>query len=117
MCILCQQTSPKRWFGNRTMASFCDVTNSAQQIQMTTLCRWMNPPMKSFCVRHWSLRGAMSLLSVSFAIFRVYLIQIFFESKYSKKLLIFGFKYWRIRIHRIRYMHPYSWYEESTPAV
>ena len=29
MCILCQQTSPKRWFGNRTMTSFCDVTNSA----------------------------------------------------------------------------------------
>jgi len=53
ICILCQQTSPKRWFGNRTMTSFCDVTNSAHQIQMTTLCRWMNSPMKSFCVRHW----------------------------------------------------------------
>jgi len=53
MCILCQQTSPKRWFGNRTMTSNCDVTNSAHQIQMTTLCHWMNPPMKSFCVRHW----------------------------------------------------------------
>ena len=53
MCILCQQTSPKRWFGNRTMTSFCDVTNSTHQIQMTTLCRWMKPPMKSFCVRHW----------------------------------------------------------------
>ena len=45
MCILRQQTSPKRWFGNRTMMSFCDVTNSAHQIQMTTLCRWMNPPL------------------------------------------------------------------------
>ena len=57
MCILCQQTSPKRWFGNRTMMSFCDVTNSAHQIQMTTLCRWMKPPpMKSFCVRHWARR-------------------------------------------------------------
>jgi len=44
MCILCQQTSPKRWFGNRTMTSFCDVTNSAHRIQMTTLCRWMKPP-------------------------------------------------------------------------
>ena len=44
MCVLCQQTLPKRWFGNRTMTSFCDVTNSAHQIQMTTLCRWMNPP-------------------------------------------------------------------------
>ena len=53
MCILCQQTSPKRWFGNTTMTSFCDVTNSAHQIQMTTLCHWMKlPPMKSFCVRH-----------------------------------------------------------------
>ena len=44
MCILCQQTSPKRWFGNRTMTSFCDVTNSAHQIQMATLCRWMKTP-------------------------------------------------------------------------
>jgi len=24
------------------------------QIQMTTICHWMNPPMKIFCVRHWS---------------------------------------------------------------
>jgi len=44
MCILCQQTSTKRWFGNRTMTSFRDVTNSAHQMQMTTLCRWMKPP-------------------------------------------------------------------------
>jgi len=44
MCILCQQTSPKRWFGDRIMTSFCDITNSAHQIQMTTLCRWMKPP-------------------------------------------------------------------------
>ena len=36
MCILCQQTSPKRWFGNRTMTSFYDVTNSAHQIQKNT---------------------------------------------------------------------------------
>jgi len=48
MCILCQQTSPKRWFGNRTITSFCDVTNSAHQIQMTTLCRWMKPPHEKF---------------------------------------------------------------------
>jgi len=54
-CILCQQTSPKRWFGNRTMTSNCDVTNTADQIQMTTLCHWMKAlPMKIFCVRHWS---------------------------------------------------------------
>ena len=43
MCILCQQTSPKCLFGNRTMTSFCDVTNSAHQIQITTLCHWMKP--------------------------------------------------------------------------
>jgi len=29
-----------------------DVTISAHQIQMTTLCHWMKPPMKIFCVRH-----------------------------------------------------------------
>jgi len=52
MLILCQQTSPKRWFGNMTM-THCDVTNSAHQIQMTTIRRGMNPPMKIFCVRHW----------------------------------------------------------------
>ena len=46
-CMLCQRTSLKRWFGNRTMTSNCDVTNSAHQIQMTTLCHWMNrPPWK-----------------------------------------------------------------------
>jgi len=46
MCILFQQTSPKRWFGNRTITSNCDVTNSAHQIKMTTLCHWMTPPWK-----------------------------------------------------------------------
>jgi len=35
--------SLKHWFGNRTMTSNCDVTNSTQQIQMTTLCHWMKP--------------------------------------------------------------------------
>ena len=60
MCILCQQTSPKRWFGNRTMTSNCDVTISAHQIKMTTLCRWMNPLMKIICVRHWQQRNAQS---------------------------------------------------------
>jgi len=34
MCILCQQTSPKRWFGNRTTTSKCDVIISAHQIQI-----------------------------------------------------------------------------------
>ena len=35
------------------MTSNCDVTNSAHQTQMTTICHWMNPPMKIFCVRCW----------------------------------------------------------------
>jgi len=48
MCILCQQTSPKRWFGNKTMTSNCDVTNSAHQIQMTTLRHWKKPPHEKF---------------------------------------------------------------------
>jgi len=26
--LLCQQTSPKRWFGNMEMTLNCDVTNS-----------------------------------------------------------------------------------------
>ena len=34
------------------MTSNCDVTNSAHQIQMTSICHWMKPPMESFCVRH-----------------------------------------------------------------
>jgi len=52
MCILCQQTSPKRWYGNMTMTSNCDVTSSACQIKMTTICHWMKPPTKIFCLRH-----------------------------------------------------------------
>jgi len=43
-CMLCQRTLLKRWFGNRTVTSNCDVTNSPHQIQMTTLCHWMKPP-------------------------------------------------------------------------
>jgi len=35
--LLCQQTSPKRWFGNMEMTSIVDVTNSAHQTQMTTM--------------------------------------------------------------------------------
>jgi len=35
------------------MTSNCDVTNSAHQIKMTTICHWMKSPMKIFCVRHW----------------------------------------------------------------
>jgi len=33
------------------MASNCDVTNSAHQIQMITVC-WMKPP-QIFCVHHY----------------------------------------------------------------
>jgi len=46
-------TPPKSLLGNMNMTSNCDVTNSTHQIQMTTLCHWMKPPMKIFCVRHW----------------------------------------------------------------
>jgi len=38
----------KTWIGNRTMTSNCDVTISAHQIQMTTLCHWMKPPPWKF---------------------------------------------------------------------
>jgi len=52
ICILCQQTSPKRWFGNMNMTSNCGVTNNAHQIKITTtICYWMNHPMKIFYVR------------------------------------------------------------------
>jgi len=35
------------------MTSNYDVTNSAHQTQMTTICHWMKPPpMEIFCVRH-----------------------------------------------------------------
>ena len=44
ICILCQKTSSKRWFGNMNMTSNCDVTNSGHQMQMTTTCHWMTPP-------------------------------------------------------------------------
>jgi len=47
-CMLCPRTSLKRWFGNRTMTSNCDVTNSAHHIQMTTLCHWMKPLHENF---------------------------------------------------------------------
>ena len=38
---LCKQTSPKHWFGNMTITSNYDVTNSAHQIQLTTICHRM----------------------------------------------------------------------------
>jgi len=42
--ILCQQTSPKHWFGNMHMMPNCDVTNNTHQMQKTTTCHWMKPP-------------------------------------------------------------------------
>ena len=44
----CQQTSPKRWFGSMTLASNCEVTHSAHQIQMTAICHWMKPHNENF---------------------------------------------------------------------
>jgi len=48
ICILCQQTTLKRWFGNMNTTSNNDVTNSALQIQMTTMCHLMKPPPWKF---------------------------------------------------------------------
>jgi len=39
----------KHWFGNMNMTSNCDVPNNAHQIQMTTICHWMKPPVQIFC--------------------------------------------------------------------
>jgi len=46
--LLYQQTSPKHWFGKMEMTSNCDVTNSAHQIQMTTLWPWTKTPHENF---------------------------------------------------------------------
>ena len=37
ICMLCQQTSPKHWFANVNMTSYCDVTNSVYPITKTTI--------------------------------------------------------------------------------
>jgi len=37
ICMLCQQTSPKRWFANVNMTSYCDITNSLYPVTMTTI--------------------------------------------------------------------------------
>ena len=55
ICLLCQQTSPKRWMGNVKMASDCEVTKSAYQVQMTTICHWMKPAHENFLRTHWPL--------------------------------------------------------------
>ena len=35
--MLCEETSPKRWFANVNMTSCCDVTNSVYPVTMTTI--------------------------------------------------------------------------------
>ena len=37
ICTLCQETSPKRWFANVNMTSYCDVTNIVYLVTMTTI--------------------------------------------------------------------------------
>ena len=46
--LLCQESSPKRWFGNMEMTSNCDVTNSAHQKQITTIWPWTKSPHENF---------------------------------------------------------------------
>jgi len=46
--VLCQQTSPKRWFGNMNITSNCDVTKTAHHKQMTTICHRMKAPHENF---------------------------------------------------------------------
>jgi len=43
ICILCEQTSPKRCFGKHDHGVKLWRTNSAHQIQMTAICHWMKP--------------------------------------------------------------------------
>ena len=37
ICMLCQQTPPKRWFANVNMTSYYDVTNNVFPVTMTTI--------------------------------------------------------------------------------
>jgi len=37
ICMLCQQTSPKRWSGNVNMASYSDATNNVYPVTMITI--------------------------------------------------------------------------------
>jgi len=39
VCMLCQQTSPKRWFANVNMALFCDVIKSVYSVTTMTTQR------------------------------------------------------------------------------
>ena len=87
ICILCQQTLPKRWFGNMNMLSNCDVTNSAHQKQMTTICHWMNPPMKIFCVHHWFRQTGLTVFGIDSGIGFIVKTH---KKKISKLLLLSG---------------------------
>jgi len=37
ICMLYQKPSPKRWFANVNMTSYCDVTNIVYPVTMTTI--------------------------------------------------------------------------------
>jgi len=65
---VCKQTSPTRWFGNMNMTSTCDDTNSAHQLQMTTMCHWMKSPSWKFSACATALNSWLdpSLLPTSF---------------------------------------------------
>jgi len=38
ICMLCKQTSPKLWFANVNITSYCDVTDRVYPGTMTTIC-------------------------------------------------------------------------------
>ena len=66
-------TLSKHWFGNRNMTSNCDVTNSAHQIQITTIRHFMKPPWKIYAYANglWNCPDSDSnwfyrILSVSY---------------------------------------------------
>ena len=46
--LLCQQTSPKRWFGNMEMASNCDVSNSTPNTNDHRMTLNQTPPPWKF---------------------------------------------------------------------
>ena len=48
MCILCQQTSPKRWFGNRTMTSFVTSQTAHTKYKWLPYAAEWNPPHEKF---------------------------------------------------------------------
>jgi len=40
ICMLCQRTSPKRWFAKVSVTSYSDVTNSGYLVTMKTIGHW-----------------------------------------------------------------------------